>query len=353
MIIYNALVNDSICSIHIADGKITSVGENTAVGDLDACGNSVIPGLIDIHTHGIGGVDTMDADFEALCRLYAENGTTSFLPTTMTMDYESLKKVCNAKTDFDGAQILGFHLEGPYISEKYKGAQNEKFIKNPSVDEFSQFKNVKMITLAPEKKGSKEFIKAVSDKCIVSIGHTDCDYKTAVEAIEDGAVCLTHMFNVMPSLHHRETGPIGAAFDKKIYAQLICDGLHVSPSMVRMAYSMFGDERLILISDSLACAQLPDGEYESGGLKVTLKNGQARLKDGTLAGSSFTLLQCVKKAVEIGIPFCSAVKMATETPAKLLGLNKGKIAQGYDADLLIIDKEFDIFCRIIGGKIFK
>ncbi len=162
MVIYNAKIDCRLCSIHIADGKITSVGENTVTGDLDARGNSVIPGLIDIHTHGIGGVDTMDADFEDLCRLYAENGTTSFLPTTMTMDCESLKKVCNAKTDFDGAQILGFHLEGPYVSEKYRGAQNEKFIKNPSVDEFLQFKNVKMITLAPEKMGCKEFIKAVS-----------------------------------------------------------------------------------------------------------------------------------------------------------------------------------------------
>ena len=353
MVIYNARVSGNLCSINIADGKITAVGENTVTGDIDAKGYRVIPGLIDIHTHGICGIDTMDADFESLCRFYAQNGTTAVLPTTMTLGYDSLQKVCNSKSVFPGAQILGFHFEGPYISKKYKGAQNEKFIKNPSVDDFEQFKNVKMITVAPEIDGCIDFIKEISKDCVVCIGHTDCDYETASKAIENGAKCLTHTFNAMPALHHRNPGPIGAAFDKKIYAQIICDGLHVSPAMVRMAYNLFGENRLILISDSLNCTGLPDGEYQSGGLEVFLKVGEARLKDGTLAGSSFTLWQCVKKAVDIGIPFESAVKMATETPAELLGVNKGKIAKGYDADLLIIDDELNISSVIINGEIFK
>lgn len=353
MVIYNAEFNKTLCSIHISDGIITAVDENTVSGDLDAKGNRIIPGLIDIHTHGIGGVDTMDADFEKMCRLYAQNGITTVLPTTMTMDYDSLKKVCNAKTDFPGAQILGFHFEGPYINEKYKGAQNNEYIKEPSVDEFLQFENVKMITVAPEKYGCIDFIKEISKDCVVCIGHTDCDYETASKAIENGAKCLTHTFNAMPALHHRKPGPIGAAFDKKIYAQIICDGIHVSPSMVRIAYNLFGEDRLVLISDSLNCTTMPDGKYQSGELEVFLKNGEAKLKNGTLAGSSFTLWQCVKQAVNIGIPFRSAVKMATETPAGLLGINKGKIAKGYDADLLIIDDELNISSVIINGEIFK
>ena len=353
MIIYNALVGETLRSIEIDDGKIKNVSENVQNGDIDARGQRVIAGLIDIHTHGIGGFDTMDADFEKMCRVYAKEGTTSFLPTTMTLDTESLKAVCTAKTDYFGANVLGFHLEGPYINEKYKGAQNEKYIKTPNEAEFKEFDNVKMITLAPEIDGALEFISKVSNDCVVCIGHSASDYQTAVKAIENGASCLTHTFNRMPSLHHRDTGPVGAAFDKNIYAQIICDGIHVSPSMVRIAYKLFGDERLILISDSLNCAGLPDGKYQSGGLEITLKNGEARLENGDLAGSSFTLLECVKRAVEIGIPFDSAVKMASETPAKLLGIKKGKIERGYDADLLIIDENFKISSVIIGGKIFE
>ena len=178
MIIYNAEVNGELKTVVTDGGKIISVEENRQSGDINAEGCRLIPGLIDVHTHGCIGMDTMDANFEPMCRFYAEHGTTSFLPTTMTMGYDSLLKVVNAKTDFKGADILGFHFEGPYISEKHKGAQNEKYIKNPSVTEFAQFKNVKMITVAPEKPGSMEFIKAVTPDCIVSIGHTDCDFDT-------------------------------------------------------------------------------------------------------------------------------------------------------------------------------
>ena len=351
MIIYNAEIKGSLKSIVIKNGIIADISDNVKKGDINADGNRVIPGLIDVHTHGCVGLDTMDADFEPMCRFYAEHGTTSFLPTTMTMDYDALKRVTNAKTDFKGANILGFHFEGPYISPKHKGAQNEKYIKNPSVEDFKQFKNVQMITLAPELQGAMEFIKAVTPDCVVSIGHTDCDYETALNAIENGASCLTHTYNAMPSFHHRNPGPIGAAFEKHIYAQLICDGLHISKPTVLATYKMFGADRLTLISDSIRCAGLPDGEYESGGLKVFLKEGAARLADGTIAGSSATLLDCVKTAVKFGIPFDDAVKMATETPANMLGLKKGRIEKGYDADLLIVDGEINIKTVIIGGKV--
>ena len=352
MIIYNAEIKGSLKSIVIKNGIIADISDNVKKGDINADGNRVIPGLIDVHTHGCVGLDTMDADFEPMCRFYAEHGTTSFLPTTMTMDYDALKRVTNAKTDFKGANILGFHFEGPYISPKHKGAQNEKYIKNPSVEDFKQFKNVKMITLAPELQGAMEFIKAVTPDCVVSIGHTDCDYETALNAIENGASCLTHTYNAMPSFHHRNPGPIGAAFEKHIYAQLICDGFHISKPVVLATYKMFGPDRMTLISDSIRSAGLPDGEYESGGLKVFLKDGAARLADGTIAGSSATLLECVKTAVEFGIPFDDAVKMASETPANMLRIKKGRIEKGYDADLVILNEDFSVYKTIIDGKVY-
>lgn len=352
MIIYNALIGGCLKSVIIKDGKIAEVTDNINSGDINAGGNRLIPGLIDVHTHGCVGSDTMDADFEPMCRFYAEHGTTSFLPTTMTMGYDALERVTTAKTDFKGANILGFHFEGPYISHKHKGAQNEKYIKNPSNEDFKRFKNVKMITVAPELEGSMEFIKAVAPDCAVSLGHTDCDYETAINAIENGAICLTHTYNAMPPLHHRNPGPIGAAFEKHIYAQLICDGFHISKPVVLATYKMFGADRMTLISDSIRCAGLPNGEYESGGLKVFLKDGAARLADGTIAGSSATLLDCVKTAVKFGIPFDDAVKMASETPANMLGIKKGRIEQGYDADLLIVDNEINLKTVIINGEVF-
>lgn len=353
MIIYNAEINGELKTVKLDGGKIVSVEPDTGRGDIDAGGNLLLPGLIDVHTHGCIGMDTMDADFEPMCRFYAEHGTTSFLPTTMTMGYDALERVTEAKTDFPGAEILGFHFEGPYISEKHKGAQNPAYIKKPSAAEFSRFKNVKMVTIAPESEGSAEFIRAVTPECIVSIGHTDCTYETALEAIESGASCLTHTYNAMPPFHHRNPGPIGAAFEKHIYAQIICDGFHISKPVVLATYKMFGADRMVLISDSIRSAGLPDGEYESGGLKVFLKNGAARLADGTIAGSSATLLDCVKKAVEFGIPLDDAVRMASRTPAELLGVKKGRIAPGYDADLLITDRELNIKTVITAGKVFR
>lgn len=353
MIIKNAKIGEEIKNIVIENGIITDITEEVCSGEeIDANGNSVIPGLIDVHTHGIMGYDTMDADFEPMCENYAKFGTTSFLPTTMTLGYDSLFKVVKAKTDFNGANILGFHFEGPYISPKYKGAQNEKYIKNPNVNEFRKFNDVKMITVAPEVENGLQFIKEVSGETIVSMGHTDCDYDTAIKAIENGANCLTHTFNAMPPIHHRNAGPIGAGVEKHIYAQIICDGLHISKPIVLAAYKMFGADRMCLISDSIRPAKLPDGEYESGGLPVFVKENSIRLKDGTLAGSHACLMDCVKKAIEFGMPKDDAIKMATETPANLLGIKKGKLKKGYDADLLITDDLLNIKSIIINGKQF-
>ena len=320
---------------------------------IDADGMRVTPGLIDVHTHGMYGLDTMDADIKTLRRYYAREGTTTFLPTTMTMSDEALLKVTEAPLGDVGANVPGYHFEGPYISEKHKGAQDASQIRNPDTEEFFAFDNVRMVTLAPELPGALEFIKAVREKTIVSIGHTDCDYDTAVSAIDAGASCLTHTFNAMPPLLHRAPGPIGAAAEREIYAQIICDGFHVAPAAVKAAYKLFGPDRLLFISDSIRPAKCKDGVYNCGGLEVTLKDGAARLADGTIAGSVASLLDCVCCAVNFGIPECDAVKMATETPARLLKLNKGRIKSGYDADLIITDNDFTLTTVIIGGKIYK
>lgn len=352
MNINNAVVNGKKTCIKIENGRLAGFSEAELPNAIDAKGQTVIPGLIDVHTHGCAGMDTMDADFEKMCDFYARHGTTCFLPTTMTMSHEALLRVTTAKTDFLGAEIAGFHLEGPYISPKYKGAQNEKYICKPDINEFKEYKRVKMITVAPEIEGSMEFIREASAACAVALGHTDCDCETALRAIDCGAVCLTHTYNAMPPFHHRRPGPIGAAVERRIYAQLICDGFHISKQTVLATYRMFGADRMILISDSIRPAGLPEGEYESGGLRVILKDGAARLADGTIAGSCAMLWDCVKKAVEFGIPFEAAVKMASQAPAELLGLKKGKIEPGYDADLLIVDKNMDLSAVIIGGERF-
>ncbi len=353
MLLNNAYVSGQLKNVKIEKGIIAEFSDAPFKGGYDLEGKRLIPGLIDIHTHGCVGVDTMDANFAPMCKFYAEQGTTSFMPTTMTMGYDELRRVCEADTDCEGANIVGIHFEGPYISPKYKGAQNEKYIKLPSLKEFSQFKGVRLINVAPEVSGCLDFIKEISEDCIVSLGHTDCDYETALKAIENGACCLTHTFNAMPPLHHRNPGPIGAAAEKHIYAQIIGDLLHIHKSVLLAAYRMFGPDRLILISDSLCCAGLPDGRYRSGGLDIELKDNLARLSDGTIAGSVVTLWECVKNAVSIGIPFDKAVNMASRNPADMLGLKKGRIECGYDADLLIINDDMDIETVIIGGEIYK
>ncbi|MBQ6948000.1 MAG: amidohydrolase family protein, partial [Clostridia bacterium] len=229
-------------------------------------------------------------------------------------------------------------------------AQDPKYIRKPDLDEFEKLPNIKMVTVAPEVEGALEFIK--NCKAIVALGHTDSDYDTAIKAIENGALCLTHTFNAMPPMLHRNPGVIGAAIEKNIYAQLICDGLHVQRGAVWALYKAFGPDRLVLISDSVQTAGLPDGRYTSGGLEVELKNNECRLLDGTLAGSSAFLLDCVKKAIEFGIPEADAFKMATETPANLLGVKKGKIEVGYDADFIFLDENYDLQVTVIDGEIY-
>ncbi len=338
--------------IEVTDGKITALGTLDADG-VDLGGLKVYPGLVDIHIHGCVGHDTMDGVYlNEMSAFLAKDGITSWYPTTMTMPFEDLKRV----TDFDiskvkGANVLGFHLEGPYIASKYKGAQNEDYIAKPDIDEFNKYNNVKLITIAPEAEGAMEFIKNCN--AVVCLGHTDANYDTAIEAIENGANCLTHTFNAMPPLHHREPAVIGAAIEKNIYVQLICDGLHIHKSVVTALYRIFGADRVVLISDSLAPNGMPDGEYELGGQTAYVVNGVARIKSGALCGSTTTLMGCVRKAIEFGIPEYDAFKMASETPCELMGINKGKIEIGYDADFVVVDNSLNVVKTIIGGEEFN
>ena len=359
----NALLGGELTDITVEDGRFSCIGKTNEDG-IDIGGMRIMPGLIDIHTHGCAGCDTMDGEYaglEKMSREHARCGVTAWLPTTMTADINRLKEITAIDTkDIYGAKIEGFHLEGPYIAEKYKGAQNPKYIKTPDYAEFSEIENVRMITVAPELEGSMEFIERVShetrrkDKsCVVSLGHTDADYDTAVTAIESGALCLTHVFNAMPPLHHRKPGVIGAAVQKNIYVQVICDGLHIHPSVILALYKMFGTERMILISDSMRATGLEDGKYDLGGLDVYVKNNSARLADGTLAGSISTLLGCVRCAIRFGIPESDAFEMASGTPARILGLNKGRIEPGYDADFIVLDSEYNVCKTVIGGEVFN
>ncbi len=351
----NARIGEKLYTIEMTDGVISDVREERARGDIDAQGRRVIPGLVDVHAHGCIGMDALDGDFEPMCAFLAKNGTTTWLPTTMTMDADTLEEVTGKKTDFPGTRIAGFHLEGPYISPKYKGAQNEDYIKAPDLAEFHRFHNVKMITVAPEWEGAMDFIARVTEEgVVISIGHSDTDYDTAIRAIDAGARCLTHTFNAMNPIHHRKPGPIGAASEKHIWAQIICDGIHIHRAAVLMALKLFGADRLTLISDAIRPAGLPEGTVsESGGIPVVVRDGAVYLKDSdTLGGSGSTLWRCVKCAVEMGIPFDSAVTMATKTPAELLGLKRGQIKAGYDADLLIIGDDMTLDEVIIGGRRF-
>jgi N-acetylglucosamine-6-phosphate deacetylase len=354
MNIKNALINGEIKNLVIEDGVIKKITTDPIDADIDASGRRVIPGMCDVHIHGWGGADTMDGDLSKLKKNLAAVGTTSFLPTTMTASLEVLERVTSASLDGDGADAIGFHLEGPFLSEKKCGAQDKNLIVPANLEGFKKLKNAKMMTVAPEIEGNLDFIKEVSEMGVsVAIGHTDCDYDTAIKAIECGADNLSHTFNAMPPLLHRDPGPIGAGLVKGIYAQLICDGFHVHRAAVLALFKMYGEDKIVLVSDALSCAGLPDGEYTSGGLPIKLQNGVAKLFSGVLAGSSTSLFNCVKKATEFGIPFDTAVKMASENPARLLGVKKGKIEEGYDADLLILSDDLEIQNVIVGGKLFK
>lgn len=337
-------------------GKILPAGSAGGEG-VDLEGAFVIPGLIDIHTHGNSGADFSDGDDDGLRKMaayLAQNGVTGFAPASMTLPYDVLEQAYRTARRLrdegpEGcATLLGINMEGPFFSEKKKGAQNAAYLRNPDWEAFEHLYEVsdgliRIADLAPELPGAVAFTEKAAKLCTVSVAHTDASYDEAAAVYEAGATHLTHLFNAMPGIHHRKPGVIGAASEREnVYAELICDGQHVHPSAVRMAFCLFPG-RICLISDALRCCGMPDGQYTLGGQDVFLKDGIARLEDGTIAGSAATLWQCLQNAVSFGIPRDEAIRAATENPARQLGVldRVGTIAPGKQADFVVCDGELN------------
>lgn len=377
MIIKNALVftlDQGFVNkeVKIKDGRFTDedIAEDIVV---DAHGNYLIPGLVDIHFHGCAGHDFSDGTPEALQAIGAyelKNGITSICPASMTLAEETLANVCeNAYAyytkpetdDPEGSRLCGIHLEGPFISMEKKGAQNPAFVKNPDIAMFNRLQDaahglVKLITIAPETEDAEKFIKELSSKVHISVGHTCSDYDTAYKAFALGADHVTHFFNAMPAFTHRAPGVFGAAFDQKhVMPEMICDGVHINPSAVRVVFSLFGKERMIMISDSMMATGMEDGDYSLGGLPVKVHGNLATLADGTIAGSATNLMDCVRTVVKkMDIPLETAIRCASYNPAKAIGVDDvcGSIEAGKFGDCVILSKD-DLATQkvILGGKI--
>ena len=345
--------------------------DNSSCGDevIDAGSCYAIPGLVDIHIHGCDGVDFCEGTADTIKKILAyeaRNGITTIVPTTMSLSEDDLTKIVRAAADYRRnpdyrgfSYLHGINMEGPFLSVKKCGAQNTKYIKKPDIDMFNRLFEasegcIRLCDIAPEVDEDGSFVKEVSKKCRVSIAHTDADYETAKRAIDLGASHVTHLYNAMPPLDHRNPGPIAAAMDNdKVVAELICDGIHVAAPAIRAAFKMFGRERIALISDSMMATGLDDGEYELGKQPVTVRGNEARLHDGTIAGSVTNLMGCLKYVVKkAGIPLEDAVYSATATPAKAVGCYDmtGSVTPGKYADLVLLDKKsLDIKMVLIHG----
>ena len=353
----------------VENGRFGKVFE----GDCDCKGYDlggayVIPGLIDVHNHGNSNADFSDGSYEGVARMAAylgANGVTSFAPASMTLPYDVLEKAfataakLHAEKPAGSSKLQGIQMEGPFFSEKKKGAQNGAYLRLPDYDAFEKLFNgcgglVKIVDVAPELEGAEEFVAKASKLCTVSIAHTDSDYEHAKAAIDAGVTHLTHLYNAMPPIHHRKPGVIGAAAERKqVRAELICDGIHVHPSSIRMAFSLFGASRIVLISDALRCCGMPDGTYELGGQAVYLKGKTCTLADGTLAGSVTNLFDCMRNVISYGIAPEKAVRAATWNPACALGLEAeiGPIAPGKCADFVICDADLNRKAVYIDGEL--
>lgn len=328
---------------------------------VDARGLRLIPGLIDLHIHGARGRDTMEASPEALAemsRFLAERGVTAFLPTTMSTPVAELEAVLRLSPELPGARMLGFNMEGPFLSPAKRGAHLAEQIRRPDIEEFRRYlklAKVKLVTLAPEIDGAMDFIDAFHSDTVISLGHSAASCEVALEAIGRGARSLTHTFNAMPPLLHREPGLIGAAVRGGIYGEMICDGVHVHPAAVYCAYRMFGKERLILVSDAMRAAGLGDGPYELGGQTMRVEGGVARTADGRLAGSTSNIWAGLKNAVAFGLPLEDALRAVTCNPAALIGEShrKGRLDAGMDADFVLVTPELEIHSVYIAGRPYR
>lgn len=328
----------------------------------------ICPGFMDIHMHGIDGHDTMDGtpeSLQAISKALTRFGVTSFLATTMTAAYEEIEPVLStiaqvSRQGLDGAEVVGIHLEGPWINPRYKGAQKEENISLPQLDAVRRLYElaeglIKVVTIAPEQPEALEAIAWLKEQgVIVSAGHTGASFAQASQAVEAGVRHFTHCFNAMTGLHHREPGVVGAAmYHEQLSTELIADGIHVHPAVMSILYRVKTAGRLALVSDSMRAAAMGEGTYDLGGQEVHVHGDQAKLADGTLAGSILTLNRAVGNMVTLSkVPLPEAVEMASHTPATILGLGerKGRLAAGYDADVMVLDKQFDVSMTFVAGK---
>lgn len=378
MIIKNAHVFQenktfSIEDIYVSGTSFVSECEANDSEIMDASGLYAIPGLVDLHFHGCMGHDFCDASVEAIrniARYEASIGVTSICPATMTLSEEELGTIMQTAAEYsdspckeDEAQLKGINMEGPFISEAKKGAQAARHIQTCSTPLFRELQTkanglIKLVDIAPENDGALEFINALKDDVGISLAHSCANYEEASAAYEHGARHATHLYNAMPPFLHRDPGIIGAAFDhKEVKVELICDGIHIHPATVRATFQLFGDDRIILISDSMRATGLGDGEYTLGGQPVTVRGKYATLTEsGALAGSATNLMDCLRTAVtEMHIPLESAIACATMNPAKAIGIydSCGSITPGKSADLLLLDSNLSIKHIFLRGRQLK
>ena len=358
-------------TIKVEEGKIAKICDCTdKEGFIKLPDNLiVVPGFIDEHIHGSATADNMDATLDAartISKTIATEGVSSFLMTTMTEPEDHIEAaMVNAKNfienpEYVGAKAIGLHLEGPFISVKHKGAQPEESIRKPNVEIFKHYQalsgnNIKEITFAYEEDG-KALANYLRDTGVVgSIGHTDATCDQTLEAIKEGVSCATHTYNAMKPLHHREAGTVGACLlSNDIYCELICDLIHVSPNAIRLLYKCKGKEKIVLITDAMRAKHMPDGEYSLGGQPVFVKDGAARLENGTLAGSILCMNVALKNMQSVvGTTLEETIDFATANPAKNLHIfdKKGSIKEGKDADFAVIDKDFNVYMTVSEGHI--
>lgn len=361
MLIKNGLIFDlqegfvarDLCT----DGQVIS---NASSDDtvLNAEGCYVIPALVDVHFHGAMGEDFSDATAEGLQKIAdyeLSEGVMYICPAGMTLPEDVLTNICKtaksfAETQTAGAELVGIHLEGPFLSEGKKGAQNGAYLRDPNAAMLLRLQEaagglVRLVTMAPERDGAMEMIAAgTANGITVSVGHTTADYATAKAAFDAGARHCTHLYNGMNSLHHREPTVLGAAFDHPaVKAEIICDGIHIHPTVIRMTWALYGANRMVLISDSLRCCGMADGKYMLGGQEIVVNGNRATLADNpnTLAGSNTSLMGCLRTAIRFGIPAADAVRAASYNPAEAIGLADriGSLDLGKDASFILLDKE--------------
>ena len=373
MIIRNGRVFGRNCIFTDADiafesGKITQIAPVGSLSGecLDAEGAYVLPGFVDIHTHGCMNSDLCDADpsgLEKMLSEYGAKGITSVVPATMAYGEEVLGGIISAALPYFGkygygAVLRGVNMEGPFLNAAKCGAQNPENIIAPDIGMYDRLQalsggNIRLLDIAPELSGSMELIRHAARDCTVSIAHTNADYDTAIEAFDAGAGHATHMFNAMPAFNHREPGVVGAAFERAAYVEIVSDGVHLHPAMVRVVFKLFGASRVCLVSDSIRGTGMPDGEYELGGLPIILKGGRSNLKHGgAIAGSALNLADCCRSAVKFGIPLEDAVRASSLNPAAAVKLDNivGSLEIGKNADIVIWDRDLSTRAVFSGGK---